>query len=181
MIELLTRLGARQQRHHVRPANDRGEVMMVIQQQQWQIQQLTHSVNQCYQSILAMQREMSNLMLSMQQGRSRERSGYSSSDVSNNVSTSTAQPPSVRSNPAAETMVSVSVPNNAGAGNHRSQVWLTIYLFATKFVSLPKEPDYVIAFPSSKSLVVVSSSEGLSERLSTPFTHLNLPRTWIVS
>ena len=114
-----------------------------------------------------MQREMSNLMLSMQQGRSRERSGYSSSDVSNNVSTSTAQPPSVRSNPAAETMVSVSVPNNAGAGNHRSQVWLTIYLFATKFVSLPKEPDYVIAFPSSKSLVVVSSSEGPSERLST--------------
>ena len=135
---------------------------MVIQQQQWQIQQLTHSVNQCYQSILAMQREMSNLMLSMQQqGRSRERSGYSSSDVSNNVSTSTAQPP--RSNPAAETMVSVSVPNNAGAGNHRSQVWLTIYLclaFATKLVGLPKEPDYVIVFPSSKSLLVVSSSEG---------------------
>ena len=142
MMELLTRLGAQQQRHHVRPAaTDRGEVMMVIQQQQWQIQQLTHSVNQCYQSILAMQREMSNLMLSMQQqGRSRERSGYSSSDVSNNVSTSTAQPPSVRSNPAAETMAPVSVPNNAGAGNHRPQVWLTIYLclaFATKFVSLP--------------------------------------------
>ena len=142
-MELLTRLGAQQQRHHVRPAaTDRGEVMMVIQQQQWQIQQLTHSVNQCYQSILAMQREMSNLMLSMQQqGRSRERSGYSSSDVSNNVSTSTAQPPSARSsNPVAETMASVSVPNNAGAGNHRTQVWLTIYLclaFATKFVSLP--------------------------------------------
>ena len=153
-------MDARQQRHHVRPAaNDRGEVMMVIQQQQWQIQQLTHSVNQCYQSILAMQREMSNLMLSMQQGRSRERSGYSSSDVSNNVSTSTAQPP--RSNPAAETMASVSVPNNAG--NHRSQVWLTINLclaFATKLVGLPKEPDYVIVFPSSKSLLVVSSSEG---------------------
>ena len=126
MTELLTRLGVKQQRHHLRPANDRGEVMIVIQQQQWQIQQLTHSVNQCYQSILAMQREMSNLMLSMQQGRSRERSGYSSSDVSNIVSTSTAQqPPSVRSNPAAETMGSASVANNAGAGNHRSQV---IYL-----------------------------------------------------
>ena len=39
------------------------EMMMVIQQQQWQIQQLTHSVNQCYQALLAIQREISHLTI----------------------------------------------------------------------------------------------------------------------
>ena len=42
------------------------DMMMIIQQQQWQIQQLTHSVNQCYQALLAIQREMSQIVLSVE-------------------------------------------------------------------------------------------------------------------
>ena len=56
------------------------EVMMIIQQQQWQIQQLSQSVTQCYNALLSLQRDLGHFIMTADPQRPEHRERSYSSD-----------------------------------------------------------------------------------------------------